>query len=234
MIPVPARRNGAELLDLPEEQEDDAEFEQGMADIRAVNSWLGGIRSVLMHLPPLAGHGKEFSALDISTGTADIPAAIARWAVRRGKRAFIAAMDFNPKVLRYASRSPKYAPGVRLVAGNAFSPPFREKGFDIVICSLTLHHFTEAEAVEVIKRARSLARKGIIIGDLRRSWVSFCLFKALSALFMRNRFTRHDGPLSIMKSFTPAELEALAAQAGLKRFKIYRHIFWRMTLVATV
>lgn len=232
MIPVPARRSGPELLDLPKEQENDAEFEGGMADIRAVNSRLGGIRSVLMHLPPLAGPGPDFSVLDISTGTADIPAAVERWAGKRGKRVFIAAMDFNPKVLKYASRSLRHSPSVRLIAGNAFRPPFREKSFDIVICSLTLHHFTEAGAVEIIRKAQSLARKGIIIGDLRRSWTSYCLFKALSAIFMRNRFTMHDGPLSIMKSFTPEELTALASQAGLEHFKIYRHPFWRMTLVA--
>ena len=234
MIPVPVRRSGTELLDQPSEQEDDAEFESGMADIRAVNLWLGGRRSIISHLPPFVGKQACISVLDISTGTADIPAAIALWAEKKGQRSFVAAADINPKILSYASRFLNDVPSVKLVAGDAFRLPFRDKSFDVVVCSLTLHHFTEAEVVEVIRKAQSLARKGIIIGDLRRSWISFFLFRAIAWLFLRNRFTMHDGPLSIMKSFTPDELKIMAERAGLKQFKIYSHVFWRMTLVATV
>jgi hypothetical protein len=49
-------------------------------------------------------------------------------------------------------------------------------------------------------------------------------------LWRGNPLTRHDGPLSVLRAFTPSELQQLAAKAGLNG-KVYEHYFQRVVLV---
>ena len=46
-----------------------------------------------------------------------------------------------------------------------------------------------------------------------------------------NRLTRHDGPLSVRRSFTARELERLAHDAGFAGARVYRHVPFRVVLV---
>ena len=114
---------------------------------------------------------------------------------------------------------------------DGFELPFPDRNFDFVICSKTLHHFTEQQAVRLLKEAARVTRRGLLILDLRRSWIAYALIGILSRLFTRNRLTRYDGPLSVLKAFTPAEFTALAGEAGVPGFKIVREPFWLMVLV---
>ncbi len=71
------------------------------------------------------------------------------------------------------------------------------------------------------------------MSDLERSWGNWLGAKLLSwTLWARNPLTRHDGPLSVLRSYTRAELAALAAQAGLAHARVYRHLFERLVLTA--
>ena len=47
-----------------------------------------------------------------------------------------------------------------------------------------------------------------------------------------NRITRNDGPLSVRRSFTPAELLALAERAGLRNARVRRRVAFRLVLEA--
>jgi hypothetical protein len=71
---------------------------------------------------------------------------------------------------------------------------------------------------------------GYIIMDIRRSWVAWLLISMLTRLFSRNRLTRHDGPMTVFRSYTVAELDALAAKAGLAGHRVARMPFWLMVL----
>ena len=77
---------------------------------------------------------------------------------------------------------------------------------------------------------RRIARRGYIILDLQRSWVACALIYLLTRLLARNRVTRNDGPLSVLKAFTEPELAALAEKAGTSRFTISREPFWLLVL----
>ncbi len=230
---LPDRRSGKELLDIPSEQGDFPEFAQSMADIRTVNRLLGGKCSILRHLDELAGFGERgpLRVLDVATGSADIPVAIADWARRKGIAVKITAVDINPNVIRVAAGYVEGYPEITLVRADGFRLPFKAGSFDIVTCSLTLHHFTEEDTVKFLGHITGYAGKGCIIGDLRRSWIAYFLFYLITVFFLRNRYTRHDGLLSVLKSYTPEELERLAGEAGLSGFRVLKHPFWRMALV---
>ena len=105
---------------------------------------------------------------------------------------------------------------------DGFSLPFEDGSFDIVLCSKTLHHFSEEDTVRLLKEIDRVAAIGYIIMDLRRSWVAWLLISMLTRIFSRNRLTRHDGPMSVLRSYTVAELDALADRAGLAGRRIVR------------
>ncbi len=229
---VPERRTGPELLDLSPESYTFDEHEGSLRELRLVNRCLGDVRVLLKHLATFAaGRGRDkLTVLDVGTGSADIPAAIAGWARKAGIEVSITAVDVNPQAVRIARSAIGEDPMIKFAAADGLDLPFRDNSFDLVLCSKTLHHFTAKDAVRLIQGISRIARQGYIIMDLRRSWVAYLLIFALTRLFSRNRITRFDGPLSVLRAFTPRELASLASRAGASDFTISREPFCRMAI----
>ncbi len=229
---IPDRRSGPELLDLSPESYTFEEHDGSLRELRLVNRYLGDVRVILKHLATIAaGRNRDrLTVLDVGTGSADIPAAIAGWARKTGTEISITAVDVNPQAIRIARNMIGDDPAVRFVVADALDLPFPENSFDLVLCSKTLHHFTAKEAIRLIQRISRIARQGYIVMDLRRSWVAYVLIFALTRILSRNRITRFDGPLSVLRAFTPGELASLASRAGASDFRISREPFWRMAI----
>ncbi len=229
---VPDRRSGPELLDLSPESYTFEEHDGSLRELRVVNRCLGDVRVILKHLAAIAAgrNGGKLTVLDVGTGSADIPAAIAGWARKTGIEVVITAVDVNPQAIRIARNLIGDDPAIRFAVADGLDLPFRENSFDLVLCSKTLHHFTAEEAIRLIQGISRIARQGYIVMDLRRSWVAYVLIVALTRLFSRNRITRFDGPLSVLRAFTPGELASLASCAGASDFKVSREPFWRMAI----
>jgi 2-polyprenyl-3-methyl-5-hydroxy-6-metoxy-1,4-benzoquinol methylase len=231
---VPERRRGPELIDLPPESYSRSEYAGSLADIRKVNRFLGDNRATLKFFSTLVSGitaSAEVRVLDIATGSADIPVAIVKWARRRGIKIKVTAVDINPLAIREAAAVARAYPEITVAIADGFSLPFEDASFDVVLCAKTLHHFSPEETIRLLKEMDRVAAFGYIIMDLRRSWVAWLLISILARIFSRNRLTRHDGPLSVLRSYTVAELDALADRAGLVDRRIVRHPFWLMALV---
>jgi ubiquinone/menaquinone biosynthesis C-methylase UbiE len=168
--------------------------------------------------------------LDVATGGADLPREVARVLRGRGVRAIILAIDFNPITLACARERSRAVPELRFARGDARRLPLRTASVDVVLGSLVLHHFGEEEAVVVLREMARVARRALIINDLRRSPTALLLIWLITR-FCRNRMTRYDGPLSVRRAFTPAELRRLAAAAGLDGARVMRQPFYRQALV---
>jgi SAM-dependent methyltransferase len=233
---VPERRHGPELIDLPPESYSYSEYAGSLADIRKVNRFLGDYRATLKFFSALVS-GIAVSAerpirvLDIATGSADIPVTIVKWARRHGIKVVVTAVDINPLAIREAAALTKAYPEITVAVADGFSLPFENASFDVVLCAKTLHHFSAEETVRLLKEMNRVAAFGYIVMDLRRSWVAWLLISILARIFSWNRLTRHDGPLSVLRSYTVGELDALADRAGLADRRIVRHPFWLMVLV---
>jgi ubiquinone/menaquinone biosynthesis C-methylase UbiE len=118
-----------------------------------------------------------------------------------------------------------------LARADARVLPFPTGAFDAVIATLTLHHFREDDATQVLREMARVSRGVVLISDLERSLPHYAGARFLAATWWRrNPFTRHDGPLSVLRSFTQPELEALAGQAGLVRVAVRRHFPFRLVL----
>jgi SAM-dependent methyltransferase len=227
---IPQKRTGPELLDLPPEYYTQAELAESLADIRTVNRYLGDLSAVLKHLSSMTAGSSSFTLLDVATGSADIPVAIVRWARKKGIRVAITAVDINPQTVEVARKMTAEYPEIVVSVADGLALPFPDRNFDFVLCSKTAHHFSDKDVVRLISEMIRVSGRGYLLMDLRRSWIAYGLIWLLTRIFTRNRLTRSDGPLSVLKAFTPLELENLASSAGASRFTLTREPFWLIVL----
>jgi ubiquinone/menaquinone biosynthesis C-methylase UbiE len=227
------RAHGGELMDEP--LQDAAELARSLRDIRGVNRWLGGTRVMIRHVASMARRlpARPLHILDVATGSADIPLALARWGRRKGVRLQVVATDLHPQTLAVARERTAADPDVQVEEADALALPFGEGAFDLVLCNTALHHFDEEDAVRVLREMDRVARHGVVVSDLRRTRTGLLGARLLAATFWRNHpITRHDGVLSVRRAFTPAELRRLAAAAGLEGARVRAPSFFRLSLVA--
>ena len=194
--------------------------------LEQINRWLGGHRIPLRYLKLFQLN--RLTLLDLGTGAADVPRMIARrFAVT------ITAVDSNPAILQIARERSIGFDSIHFEQHNLLALPYPAASFDVVLCSLTLHHFTESDAVAILRRILDIARVGYIINDLRRNRVAIWLSKLMAATIITNPIARFDAPASCERAFTPRELRAMADQAGMTNFRVRRHPVFRMSLVGT-
>lgn len=211
-LPLADRADAVELLDggclsL-------AEVEQNLADLARLNRLPGGTSASVDAIERLLGRGAVGRILDVGTGRGDMPLAFAE----RGWRTI--GLDANPDVLLVARRETAAQPLVEIVTGDGRSLPFEDGAFDVAHASLFVHHFAPAEAVAVISELRRVARRGVVVNDLRRGLMPLLATGASALAFGRSRVTWTDGLASARRSYTRAELDELLIAAGL-------HIRWR-------
>ncbi len=229
---TPKRIYIEELLDAGEGADNDVA--ENLADLRRINRFLGG-RSVVMKALTAClseSRAESFSLLDVGTGSADIPGAILEWSQSRGIKTVVCGLDISERNLRVARGVLGVTGDLRLVIGDAKLLPFPDQSFDFVTASLFLHHFHNEDAVMLLAEFLRVARRAVIVNDLIRNLVPYYFIKVLGPLFTKSFLTRHDGPVSVLRGFTRAELGGLARLAGMQSFKVKRIFPYRLLLVA--
>ncbi|MGH7345317.1 MAG: methyltransferase domain-containing protein, partial [Candidatus Rokuibacteriota bacterium] len=111
-------------------------------------------------------------------------------------------------------------PEIALVRGDAAALPCRERAADIVISALTLHHLEPAQAAVGLREMAAAARIAVVVNDLLRRRLSLGLVWLATRLLGCHPISRHDGPLSVRRSYSRDELRTLAEQAGARRLTI--------------
>jgi ubiquinone/menaquinone biosynthesis C-methylase UbiE len=207
-----------ELLDGP--LADPAVLRGNLRDLARVNRRLGGTSASIRALDRLLGERRgAHTLLDVGTGGADIPLAMVDDAPRRGRTLRITAVDSRAEVLdaaRIVDPRTGQASGLELLVADGRSLPWEDRSFDVVHASLLLHHLEPPEAIAFLREAGRLARRGVIVNDLVRARRHWLAARVLLGISTRNRYTRHDGPLSVRRAYTRVELRALLAAAGLR------------------
>jgi ubiquinone/menaquinone biosynthesis C-methylase UbiE len=222
---------------LDAETMDDAALRRNLRDIRRIN-WLLGwtaftVRGVARQAETMAKtRGKpEFSLLDVASGSADIPLAIARWAERAGYTARIVATDISPQIIAVAREQSAGIPSVTVEQQDALHLSYAPGSFDIALCTLAIHHFEPERAVELLA---SMARvsKHVLVFDVARARLAYIGSLLLTRLLPMDAMTRHDAPASVRRAYSATELRELAKRADLQNVTVRLGIPWRLALTA--
>jgi len=204
-----------ELLDGP--LDDPGAIDGNLRDLARINHWLGGTALSLRALEAVPGTGSRPTVLDVGTGGADIPVALLRWATRRGTTMTVVGIDSRQEILAAARRRTPAAhvSNLTLELGDGRSLPYPDGSFDIAHASLVLHHLGPGAAVAMLREMGRVARLGVIVNDLDRSWLGWLGAWLLGHLLTRNRYTRNDAPLSVRRAYRLREAWNLLRAAGL-------------------
>ncbi len=227
----PPKSQAPEYLDAP--GQDPVQFEGLLEAVRRTNRRYGGRTLILRFLERFAAAipHRPLTILDVATASADIPAALVTWARAQGLPVRVTALDINLEILAAARRTTTGFPEISLLRGDAMALPFPDRSVDIVISALALHHFSFEQAVAVMREINRVARGGFVVNDVLRSWGAYVGAIADTWLLSTNALARHDGPLSVRRSFTWPEFHDLVRKAGLNGVEVRRHRLQRAVLV---
>lgn len=221
------RITATEILDQP--VADLVQLADSFREVFGVNRYLGGLRVLQRHLAPWVRSRWNLTLLDVAGGTGDVAAALSGWAKRRGTDLQATVLDIHPQVLEIACNRPGAA--YTVAEGDARRLPFGDGTFDVAVCNLALHHFEPAEAVAVLGELDRVTRLGWVVTDLDRHPLAYAGARLLAAAVWRSPITRHDGPLSVRRSYRPGEVADLLRQAGVEGALVVRHVPFRWAAV---
>ena len=218
-----------ELMDRP--QPVSRELEIDLENLVRINRNFGSHRLIRWFLRRWFQPGRSYRVLDLCTASGDIPRLLVDWARRRGIAVQVDALDFQPSTVAIARRWSAAYPEIVFHEGDAREAPGAPGSYDFVFCSLALHHFSEEDAVRVLRRCRELAQIGVMVADLERGWLAAAGVWLMTAVLYREPMTKSDARTSVRRAFSYEELAALILRAGWPahrqtRFAIARQAVW--------
>jgi 2-polyprenyl-3-methyl-5-hydroxy-6-metoxy-1,4-benzoquinol methylase len=170
-----------------------------------------------------ASRGQPIRVLDVATGGGDVPIALAKRARRLGIAVEIDGCDVSLDAVRYAgSRAEENGLSLRFFELDVLKEPV-PAGYDVVTCSLFLHHLDEADAVAFLRKAADATSRLLLVNDLVRGPAGYLLAWLGCRVLSRSPVVRHDGPVSVAGAFTLAETRTIAASAGLTGVSLTSH-----------
>lgn len=194
---------------------DPAEIEHIFRDLDRVNELLGGTTITIDGLKKLLRKiplEQPIVILDIGCGNGSMLRTIAELGRKQQWNMKLIGIDANPEAISLAQKQSISYPSIEYHCLNVQSSDFAQLSADIILCTLTLHHFNDQEIIKLVNSFMTKARVGVVINDLQRSKLAFHLFKAFSAVFMRNKIAKQDGLLSIKRSFSTEDFDRYIAQ----------------------
>lgn len=197
-----------------------------MTDISRVNALFGGRKVTMVHVKRLLAAlpaERLITVLDVGTGAGDIPRALVRWARREGRRIRLFALDRDAATLQIAAELVRDYPEITFLRGDALALPIRPEAVDLTISAMTLHHLEPDAGVRYLVEMDRAARLGFVVNDLVRSRIAHWVVWLITRFITRGAISRHDGPLSVRRSYTPREVTELCEKAGLMDAAVVHH-----------
>lgn len=211
---------------------DPVEHRRALAGLRRINALSGAARALARPVLRFARDARldKLSLLDIASGGGDVPIAMARALGRHRIDVDLTLFDQSDVgLLPAVERATQLGFAARAVAGNAIEA-LPQRDYDVVTCSLFLHHLSSEDVVQVLANARRVCRGAIVVSDLERSRLGLMAATLGCHVLSRSPLVHHDGPASVRAAWTREELHELARRAGLSDVRIDRVFPWRLLL----
>jgi 2-polyprenyl-3-methyl-5-hydroxy-6-metoxy-1,4-benzoquinol methylase len=209
------RRRSPEVMDQP--GLDPAEHGQALDALRRVNLFSATVRATWPRIREFArGRPGPIRLLDVACGGGDFAVRIARKARSHGLALEASGCDVSDYAVAHATEHARRSDvPARFFQHDVLADPIPD-GFDVLTCSLFLHHLDEPEAVGLL---RAMKRTGslLLVDDLERGRAGWLLAYAGIRILSRSAVAHVDGPLSVEGSYTRGEALALAEAAGWER-----------------
>jgi 2-polyprenyl-3-methyl-5-hydroxy-6-metoxy-1,4-benzoquinol methylase len=217
-----------EMMDRP--QPVSADLERDLERIRQLNRWFGSYRLVLGFIRRWIRPTDKLRVVDLATGSGDIPRLIVDYARRISANVEIDALDWQPATLEIAKRLSVNYPEISYREANILEWNSIET-YDITLCTLALHHFSNEDAAQILRRCREVSKRFVLVSDLRRSFSLIAGVYLLTTLIFREPMTRYDARLSVARAFSFSEMRELVGKAGWqdfghKKFRFGRQAIW--------
>jgi hypothetical protein len=203
-------------------------------DLDRLNAWFGGYALTLSRVRRAeAGlpRGRRLVVVDVGGGRGDLAVQVVRWARRRRRPVRVLVVDADAATLALARQRTAAYPEIVLVQADATALPLREGAADVAVAALTLHHLDQ-DAVIGCLAAMAAVSPLAVVNDLLRTRPALALVWLTTRLLRLHPVSRHDGPLSVRRAYSAAELTVLAEKAGV-RARIRRYP-WLARLVAEI
>ncbi|TBW29392.1 methyltransferase domain-containing protein [Gramella sp. KN1008] len=202
------------------------ELNKTLRDLEHINSWLGGNKITKDGVEKLLNSrikGKTIKIADIGCGNGAMMRKLGVWGRNKGYSFEFVGIDANSHAIQIAKELSKDYPEISFLNLNIFSDEFQKMEFDIILCTLTLHHFKDKEIINLVKRLHTQSRLGVVINDLHRSRIAYFLFRLFCSVFVNNEIARKDGLVSILRGFKKREIEEFSGHIRASD----HYIHWR-------
>lgn len=215
------RTDASEIMD---DFELEGEILQDALDkIAKINQLLGGNKLTLDGVKKLLkdiNKSSEITIVDVGCGNGDMLRYIADFGTKNNHNFKLIGIDANAFTINHAENLSVNYSNIEYKCIDIFSEQFDELKYDIILCTLTLHHFKNYEIINLVKQFYKNSTIGIVINDLHRSKISYRLFQAVCYVFNLNKMSKEDGLVSILRGFKKQELVSFSKELGLKKYTL--------------
>ncbi|WP_417941171.1 methyltransferase domain-containing protein [Flavobacterium sp. RS13.1] len=200
-----------------------SELRAALDQIARINQLLGGNQVTLDGIKKIIKKiaiSQTIVIADVGCGNGDMLRMLADYGSKNNLKFKLIGIDANSFTVNYAKTLSNDYSNIEYLCLDIFSEEFSTINYDIVLCTLTLHHFTNEQILNIITTFNNNAAIGIVINDLHRSKLAYRLFKLICIVFSLGKMSREDGLVSILRGFRKNELEAFSKKLNLKNYTI--------------
>lgn len=191
--------------------------------IASINHLLGGnkltvngVKALLQQAPAQ----QKLRILDVGCGNGDMLRVLAKEAALSGYSLELIGVDGNQFTIHHAARLSAAYPQISYRCADIFEMITADQSYDIILCTLTLHHFTDEQIRFLLQAFSKKARLGFVVNDLHRSAVAYSLFKLLCFVFRLNKMSTDDGLVSILRGFKRQDLLLFSRELKFRNYSI--------------
>ena len=191
--------------------------------IAKINQLLGGNQLTLRGVQNLIAtipNKTEITIVDVGCGNGDMLRTLSKYGLKHQLNFKLIGIDANAFTINHARELSINYPNISYYCEDVFGKNFAALKYDIVLCTLTLHHFKDNEIILLMTVFYANCSIGVVINDLHRSAISYRLFQALCFVFRLNSMSREDGLVSILRGFKKNELVNFSQKLNLKNYEI--------------
>lgn len=197
------------------------ELRDALDKIASINQLLGGNQLTLQGVKKLIPTQDEITIVDVGCGNGDMLRTLADFGLKNNYKFNLIGIDANDFTINYAAKLSETYSNITYKCEDIFSESFMQLQYDIILCTLTLHHFKNDQINYLLQLFYKRARIGIVINDLHRSIIAYRAFQLICFLFRLNRMSREDGLISILRGFKKQELIDFSKKNQFKNYTIH-------------